>query len=149
VSTTNRSLGALVAAFRDGTLPKAEWNHAAHLRVGAWHVHHLGASAALELLRARITRLNEHHGTVNSDTSGYHETITAAYVKLLEAFLATFAADVALEARVEVMLAGALGDRALLGRFWSREILMSPAARRRWVPPDLASLVIPDGSPLT
>jgi hypothetical protein len=143
------ALDALVAAFRDGTLPRAEWTHAAHLRVGAWHVHHHGAGAALELLRTRITRLNERHGTVNSDTSGYHETITAAYVRLIEAFLATFAAEVALEARVESLLAGPLGDRAALLRFWSRKALMSPAARRAWVPPDLAPLSLSGGSPLT
>jgi hypothetical protein len=136
-------LDALVAAFRDETLPRGEWTHAAHLRVGAWHVHHHGAGTTLALLRARITRLNERHGTVNSDTSGYHETITVAYVKLIEAFLATFAPEVALEARVEALLAGPLGDRALLFRFWSRETLLSAAARRGWVPPDLAPLSVP------
>ena len=60
----------LVAAFRDGTLPRAEWTHVAHLRVGAWHVHRHGAAMALELLRDGIRRLNDRHGTVNSDTSG-------------------------------------------------------------------------------
>ena len=139
------ALDELVTAFRDGTLPRADWTHTAHLRVGAWHVHHHGAVAALGLLRERITRLNERHGTVNSDTSGYHETITVAYVRLIDAFLATFAPDVALDARVEALLAGPLADRTVLFRYWSREALMSVAARRAWVEPDLAFLALPPG----
>lgn len=126
-----RSLDELVAAFRSCALPRLEWTHAAHLRVGAWHVHHHGADAALELLRDGIRRLNEHHGTVNSSTSGYHETITAAYVRLIETFLVMFAPDVPLESRVDALLAGPLGERSLLLRFWSKDLLMSPAPARR------------------
>ena len=135
-----RSLDELATAFRACTLSRAEWTHAAHLGVGAWHVHHHGAARALELLRDGIRRLNEHHGTVSSPTSGYHETITAAYVRLLDAFLATFAPDVALDRRVEVLLAGPLGARAALLRFWSKDRLMSTRARAAWVPPDLEPL---------
>ena len=140
---TTPPLEELVAAFREGTLPRAAWTHEAHLRVGAWHVHHHGAAEALDLLRGRITRLNERHGTVNSDTSGYHETITAAYVKVIDAFLATFAREIALETRVEALLAGPLAERTALFRYWSREVLMSAAARRAWVEPDLAPLARP------
>jgi hypothetical protein len=139
-----RTVDELAAAFRACALSRAEWTHAAHLGVGAWHVHHHGAARALELLRGGIRRLNEHHGTVNSSTSGYHETITAAYVRLLDAFLATFAPDVALDRRIEALLAGPLGERAALLRFWSKDVLMSPRARAAWVPPDLAPL---PGSP--
>jgi hypothetical protein len=137
------SLEELVAAFCAGTLPRAAWTHAAHLRVGAWHVHHHGAAAALGLLRERIRRLNDRHGTVSSDTSGYHETITAAYVRLIELFLAAPSREVELPVRVEALVAGPLGERSVLLRFWSREVLMSPAARRGWVAPDLAPLSLP------
>jgi hypothetical protein len=137
------ALEELVAAFCDGTLPRGAWTHAAHLRVGAWHVHRHGAAEALELLRERIRRLNGRHGTVNSETGGYHETITAAYVKLIAAFLAAPSAEGELAARVEELVAGPLGDRSVLLRFWSREVLMAPAARRAWVAPDLAPLALP------
>jgi hypothetical protein len=139
---TARSLDELAAAFRARTLPRDEWTHAAHLRVGAWHVHHHGAGEALELLRARIRRLNEYHGTANTATGGYHETITAAYVRLIEEFLAAFARDVPLEARVDALLAGAIGERSALLRFWSKEVLGSPRARAAWVDPDLRPLAL-------
>jgi hypothetical protein len=138
----SRSLDELAAAFHSCTLPRDEWTHTAHLRVGAWHVHHHGATEALALLRTRIRRLNEHHGTANTATGGYHETITAAYVRLIEEFLATFARDVPLEERVDALLAGAIGERSVLLRFWSKEVLGSPRARAEWVDPDLRPLAL-------
>jgi len=137
------TLDELAARFQTLAIPRQEWTHAAHLRVGAWHVHHLGADGALERLRAGIRALNDSHGTPNTETSGYHETVTAAYVRLLDAFLASFAAEVPLEERVRALDDGPLADRAVLLRFWSKELLMSPLARRTWVPPDLAPLAVP------
>ncbi|HEY6477268.1 MAG TPA: hypothetical protein VI456_11855 [Polyangia bacterium] len=138
--TAARALGDLVTAFLAGTLPRAEWTHEAHLRIGAWHVHHHGADGALPLLRERIRRLNDRHGTVNSATSGYHETITAAYARLIADFLAAAGEGADLEARLAALLASRLADRAALFRFWSRERLLSPEARAAWLPPDLTPL---------
>ena len=127
----------LVTRFVAGTLPREEWTHAAHLAVGLWHVHHHGAEGGLERLRLGIRALNDRHGTPNTDTSGYHETITAAYVRLLEQFLTEGAPGSSLASRLRDLLSGPLAERTFLDRFWSRELLMSPAARRSWVPPNL------------
>jgi hypothetical protein len=135
-----RALDEIVAAFRARTLPHAEWTHAAHLTVGAWYVHHHGAAVALERLRVEIRRLNDAHGTLNTPTSGYHETITAAFVRLLDEGLGAFAPGVPLERRIEALLAGPLGGSRVLLAFWSREVLMSPGARAVWVAPDLREL---------
>jgi hypothetical protein len=138
-----RSLDELAAAFRACTLAKAEWTHVAHLSVGAWHVHHFGAERALEILRPGIRRLNDHHGTANTPTGGYHETITAAYVHLIADFLTAFEADLEIERRVAFLIDGPLGERSALLAFWSKDCLMSERARAEWVPPDLAPLVVP------
>jgi hypothetical protein len=137
------SLDALAAAFGNGTLPKSGWTHVAHLRVGAWHVHHFGAERALEILRPGIRRLNERHGTANTPTGGYHETITAAYVHLIAEFFAAFDAAIDLEQRVATLIDGPLGERAVLFKFWSKDHLLSERARTAWVPPDLAPLALP------
>jgi hypothetical protein len=50
--------------------------------------------------------------------------------------------SLALDDRVELLLASPLADGALLLRFWSREVLMSPAARAAWVAPDIAPLTL-------
>jgi GNAT superfamily N-acetyltransferase len=140
------SLQELVAAFCSLTLPKEGWTHRAHLRVGAWHVHHHGAVEALVLLRDRIRKFNAHHGGQNTESAGYHETITAAYVQLIDAFLRASASRGALERRVELLLAGPLAEKSLLFRYWSGAALMSTQARLSWLPPDLAPLALPPGA---
>lgn len=106
-------------------------------------MHHHGGDAALTMLRRGIRQLNDSHGTSNSATSGYHETITVAYVRLIEAFLASFDGRVAFEDRVKVLVEGPLGEKSVLGRFWSHDLLLSERARATWVPPDLAPLTLP------
>jgi hypothetical protein len=140
---TDKWLDDLVARFLAGTLPRPEWTHSAHLAVGLWHVHRYGPDVAADRLRASIRALNERHGTANTETSGYHETITVAYVRLLDQFLSAGVPGSTAESRLEDLLGGPLADRAFLLRFWSRELLMSPSARATWTPPDLAPLVLP------
>ena len=131
---------ALASRFIALTLPKEEWTHAAHLTVGLWHVDRHGAAEALPRLRDGIRRLNESHGNVNTPTSGYHETITAAYVTLLAAYLDACPPGLPLAARVARLLAGPLAARDMLFTFYSRDHLMSNEARARWVDPDLGPL---------
>ena len=105
-----------------------------------WHVDRYGALEALARLRVGIRRLNESHGTPNSDTNGYHETITRAYVLLLSEFLEACPAELPLAERVAQVIAGPLADKNVLFRFYSRERLMSTAARMAWLEPDIAAL---------
>ena len=136
---TSEELADLVARFRARTLPKHEWTHLAHLAVGTWHVHEHAPDRALELLRHGITRLNEAHGTVNSDHSGYHETVTRAYVRLLSAFIRTHdGRDVA--ERAQALLVSPLAEKAALLRYYTKETLTSVSARKAWVEPDVEPL---------
>ena len=137
---TPTALDELAARFTDAAIPATEWTHAMHLTMGVWHVARHGAELALELLRAGIRALNAAHGTVNSDTRGYHETITRAYVRLIAAFLRTRPPGEALADSVAALLASPLAAREALGRHYSRPLLFSVAARRGWVEPDLEPL---------
>ena len=136
---TDAELEQLVRRFADCTLTKPEWTHAAHLAVGLWHVSRYGRDDALARLRAHISRLNESHGTVNSATGGYHETVTRAYVELLAAFAARHG-DKTVAERVAMLLADPLSDKKALLRFYSRTRLDSVEARLGWVEPDVAPL---------
>jgi GNAT superfamily N-acetyltransferase len=80
---TGPQLEDLVQRFQRCALRESEWTHSAHLSVGTWHVARFGEAEALERLRFGIQRLNISLGGVNSHCAGYHETITAAYVRLL------------------------------------------------------------------
>ncbi|HMF43342.1 MAG TPA: hypothetical protein VKQ32_21870 [Polyangia bacterium] len=137
---TRGHIDDLAARFQAAAIPATEWTHETHLIVGLWHVARFGAAAALERLRAGIRALNAAHGTVNSDTRGYHETITGAYVRLLGGFLRGRSADEPLDDAVAALLAGPLAARDVLTRHYSRPLLFSTAARRGWVEPDLSPL---------
>jgi hypothetical protein len=136
---TDAQLEDLVRRFAERSLPKAEWTHAAHLAVGLWHVSRYGRDDALARLRVGITRLNESHGTVNSATGGYHETVTRAYVQLLAAFAGRHA-DKTVAEHVTALLADPLADKKALLSFYSRASLESVQSRLGWIEPDLAPL---------
>jgi 4-hydroxy-tetrahydrodipicolinate synthase len=130
------ALDELAARFAAQAIPASEWNHRCHLLVGAWHVFHLGPDLALERLRAGIRRLNQVHGTPETETRGYHETITRAHVELLAIFLGGFPAATPLEARAAALLESPLASPQALLRFYDRPRLLSPAARAGWLEPD-------------
>jgi hypothetical protein len=129
---------ALVAAFLAKTLPKPAWTHVAHLRVGLWHVRRLGEAAALRALRERIRAYNEAVGTANTDSSGYHETLTVFYVRLIADFLERSGAEAdRADEELEASLIAQCGARDLPLEYYSRDRLFSVEARRAWVTPDL------------
>jgi hypothetical protein len=99
------------------------------------YLRHHNRDEATSLIRDGIQQLNERQGNL----TGYHETITLAWVAVIERFLG--GRD--LDAPVSV-LAGELlrqcGDKNYLLQFYSKERLFSDEARHRWVPPDLAAI---------
>lgn len=144
VSMSFSDLDDIAERFLACHLSPKEWTHQAHLTVGLWHVHRHGPEDALTRLRVGIRRLNESHGTPNSDTRGYHETITRAYVQLLSEFLSACPVEIPLTGLVARLLAGPVADKDVLLRFYSRDRLMSAGARAEWMEPDIAVLRVAD-----
>ena len=136
---TESELHDLVSRFWNATLSASEWTHAAHLVTGLWHATSFSEADALNRMRAGILRLNAAHGTPNTDTRGYHETITRAYLVLLTQF-ARAHSDLALTPMAQTLLASDLAKRESLLSYYSRDVLMSVAARRGWVEPDLRAM---------
>ncbi len=130
----------LAARFVACVLPQEEWTHLAHLAVGTWHVHKYGPEQALTRLRVGISRLNESHGRLNSPTSGYHETVTGAYILLLSEFLDGCPKEMPLNERVASVIDSPIADKGVLFKFYSRGRLNSAIGRAAWVEPDLAPL---------
>ena len=122
------------------TLPRAEWTHEAHL--GAT-IYLLTRRPDIDLdrqLPAIIRSYNESVGGVNSDTEGYHETITRSFLHGARLFLAEADFGSPLHELVNGLLRSPMGRRDWPLRFYSRDRLFSVAARRDFVPPDLAPL---------
>jgi len=120
------------------TLPKSEWTHAAHFAAAFWLIERSGRNAAREM-PAIIRAYNEATGVANTDTGGYHETITLASLRAAHAWLDARAHLVLHEALSE-FLASEYGRSDWLLAFWSKPVLFSVAARRNWVDPDLKPL---------
>lgn len=117
------------------TLPKREWTHAAHFAAALWLLRDRG-DAAFQAMPPLIRAYNESTGVANTDTSGYHETITLASLRVARAWLAE-RPGMALQAILGELLASACGRSDWLLAYWSRERLLSAAARRAWMDPDL------------
>jgi hypothetical protein len=137
--TAPSSTDRLTEAFIACTLPKAEWTHHAHLRVGLWHLLHFPPERSLDHLRQRIRRYNEATGVANTDRSGYHETITRLYVRVIDRFLRESDRSRPIDLLAEELIR-LWGDRELPFRHYSRERLLSTVARLGWVAPDLLPL---------
>jgi hypothetical protein len=129
----------LTEAFIACTLPKKEWTHHAHLRVGLWHLLRHPAEEALWLLRDRIQRYNVSTGVMNTDQAGYHETITRFYVWVINRFLRCADRSTEIDQLAEELIRRC-GGKDLPLRYYSRERLFSVPARRGWVEPDLAPM---------
>lgn len=122
----------------DRSLPKSSWTHAAHFAAALWLLRARGALAMGEM-PALIRAYNEATGVPNADTSGYHETITLASLRAVQARLSD-RAGAALHVVLEELLASPLGRSDWLLTYWSRSVLFSVAARKAWVEPDLRPL---------
>src|SRR5215475_3892049 len=72
-------------AFHAATLPVAQWNHAAHLRVAWLHLARHELDEAHLRMRVGIIRLNAAHGLVETAERGYHETLTRVWLVLVAA----------------------------------------------------------------
>lgn len=123
----------------DRTLPKSEWTHAAHFAAAFWLLRRLEIHA-LRDMPGLIRAYNESTGVPNTDTSGYHETITVASLRAARAWLAAAAPGAALHEALNGLLASDYGRSDWLLAYWSKPLLFSVVARRTWVEPDLKPL---------
>jgi hypothetical protein len=120
------------------TLPKCEWTHAAHFAAAMWVLTHPNLVAERDMPTV-IRGYNDATGTRNTDTTGYHETITQASIRVARAFLAN-RPDKGRAAALSELLASPFGRSDWLLAYYSRDLLFSVEARRKWVEPDLSAL---------
>ena len=129
----------LVEAFLSRTLPKEEWTHEAHLKVGLWHLLHYSPSESIKRLRQSIKQYNVACGIENTETQGYHETITRFYVWLIDRFVQQTNCSGSIDLLGDELI-NRYGDKSLVFKYYSRDRLMSKQARLNWVEPDLKPL---------
>ena len=138
--TTDAEIERLGEGLLACTLPREDWTHEAHL---AATIYLVVRRADIDLdaeLPGIIRRFNESVGGVNSDTEGYHETITRSFLDGVRIFLKEADVSEPLHALVNGLLLSPMGRRDWPLRFYSRDRLFSVEARRSHVAPDIAGM---------
>ena len=122
------------------TLPRPDWTHEAHLAATTYLLTRRPDVDIDQELPGIIRAYNESVGGVNSDSEGYHETITRLFLHGVRLFLSEADGDEPLHELVNELLLSPMGRRDWPLRFYSAERLFSVEARRKFVPPDIAAL---------
>ena len=141
IFTRDEEVFELAKAFEERTLPKSEWTHAAHLVVGLYYCYHHPLGVAKNLMGDGIYWLNDAHGTPNTETSGYHETITVFWLRTVANFMEKTGREHGL-ANLANNLIAFCSDTNLPLKYYSRERLFSTEARLNYVEPDLEDFSI-------
>jgi hypothetical protein len=134
---SDSSLREFVHLWELRTLPKAQWTHAAHVAVCAFYTAELGPTEALRRMREGIPLYNISVGGKNTEDSGYHETLTCLWAKIVSDFIAVGQYHTAFAA-VEATVLRYGQERKLHETFYTFDVVNNHHARSVWVPPDIA-----------
>jgi hypothetical protein len=115
----------LVDRFERCLLAKDEFRHRDHLTVAVAYLYASDFPSAMDRMRASLQRFAAHHGVGGL----YHETITRFWLEQAEQRLDRRACLSAAVLKVQ----NELGDKGLLSRYYSKQVLDSREARERWV----------------
>jgi hypothetical protein len=137
--TSDAEIEAIGRGLIDRCLPKPCWTHAAHVAAALWVIASRPDLVAERDMPGIIRAYNEATGVANTDTAGYHETITQASLRAARAHFGAHP-PAPLHVVCNALLASPLGDPDWLLAYWRRSTLFSPPARLGWVPPDRARL---------
>lgn len=122
-----------LTAFETCTIPRADWTHEAHVRMAWLYLSRLPFPVALQNARTGIARYNRSLG----NTTGYHDTVTAAAVHVIAARMAAGEPYPAFLARNRDLIDNLTG---VLREHYSAARLKSPEATAEFVAPDLRPL---------
>jgi len=124
------------------TLPKPEWTHAAHFAAAISMLADPNEDPFTSLPKI-IRNYNLATGVENTDTSGYHHTITLASLGAAKHHLNNAPRHMALFEVTNSLLASEYGAADWILNHWTKAVIFSPEARRKWVPPDIHPLPFP------
>ena len=137
--TSDEEISAIGCGLLDRTLPKISWTHAAHFAATLWLLSRRPEFQIACEMPSIIRAYNEATGVRNTDTTGYHETITMASLRAARAWLRD-RFDSPLYECLNELMASDYGLSTWPLAYWSKPVLFSISARRTWVEPDLRQL---------
>ena len=129
---TDNEIRSLVESFEACTIHPAEFRHYQHLTVALWYVWCLPYEAAAEKTTSGIRHLAASYGK-----TGYHETITLFWLRMVSDFAAERSDSLTKTAN---RLIEKYNNKDLIQEYYSSELLASEKAKAEWVEPDLKHL---------
>jgi hypothetical protein len=124
----------LARALENGEIDNVDFKHFHHLHVGwAYLSEHSSVDDAIARMRATLRKFAASAGLPQK----YHETITIFWMRILSAL---WNADENADLQNWVELNPQLLEKDFPFNYYSRERLLSDAARLKWVEPDLKPL---------
>lgn len=142
MTTPDHEIARIANGMIGCTLPKSDWTHRGHFAAALWLIAHPDVLTRAGGMAVLIRRYNVATGVANTETGGYHETITRASMAGAAATLACNPGKT-LGAVLDLLMSGPLGEKHWPFSHWKEATLMSPTARREWVEPDLVALPWP------
>jgi hypothetical protein len=128
----------LIQQFESRELPADQWCHRLHIRVTFIYLREYQFAEALCRLRAKIRAYNVAQRIPESLTSGYHETLTVAWLRLIADRMrhndVPDNSDALCNAHSDLL------DKTILRAFYSPDRITSLDAKRSFVGPDLQPL---------
>jgi hypothetical protein len=138
-----------LTAFEECTLAREDWTHEAHVRMAWLYLTKLGAEIVLDRVRGGIKKLNATFARQRSPLcraanpkdarglTGYHETITAAFVAVIASRITAGEDFAAFRDHNPDLF-----DRKFptLLKHYRPERLYSPTAKKEFIEPDLIPL---------
>jgi len=130
-----------LARFEACEIPLEEWSHRAHLRVAWTYLRRHGLEAGTDLMRTGIRRFNAAKRIEDGLDHGYHETLTVAWLRILDAMMRAHGPEADATAFLDKHTQ--LHSKVLLRLYYTRDRILSWEAKGRFVEPDLAPLPRP------
>ncbi|MGZ4964164.1 MAG: hypothetical protein ACXWKG_10165 [Limisphaerales bacterium] len=127
-----------LATFESGQWPRDQWHHREHIKVAYLYLRQYSFDEAVARIRERIKAHNAAQNITDTPTSGYHETMTQAWMRLVYLTLREYGPAESADAFYE--RSPQLSEVKVLRLFYSRELMMSARAKAEFVEPDLAVL---------
>lgn len=131
---SDAEVAELVAAFEAGAVKPSEFRHSAHVAVGLAYLAAAPLAEATERMRAGLQALTARH-----QATGYHETLTQFWMRLLDHLARARYAELPLYARVNAVIESH-GTMGPVFAHYTNATVYSPDARAGWVDPDVLPL---------
>jgi hypothetical protein len=124
---TDSEILTVVRKLEQCVFAPSEFHHSDHLAVCVVYLYGGDLETAMDRMRSSLLRFTAHH-----NVKGYHETITRFWMRHVAQRLDR---RLCLGESVR-QVQEELGDKGIIYRYYSKELLHSPEAKQSWIEPD-------------